>query len=86
MKSGLFFGCLKRFQAYIAKTTSRKVVLLLDNCSAHGAIEPIYSMGNVTVTFLPPNYTSKIQQMDADNIAVLNIRYRTFLWTTFTWM
>ena len=35
MTAMLFFDWLKQFNSYIAKKTGRKVILLLDTCSAH---------------------------------------------------
>lgn len=42
-----------------------KVVLLLDNCSAHPNIDDLVSSdGKIRATFLPPNVTSLIRPMD----------------------
>ena len=76
MTAALFFEWLERFNAYIARTFSRKVALLIDNCSAHGTLENLPSLSNVEVIFLPPNTTSKLQPLDAGIIASLKLRYR----------
>ncbi|GMF34036.1 unnamed protein product [Phytophthora fragariaefolia] len=52
----------------------RKVVLLIDNASSHIISE--LHLNSVTVVFLPPNTTSKLQRLDAGIIAALKRRYR----------
>lgn len=76
MNTGLFFQWLQRFNEYIGRTTGRRALLLIDNCSAHGTVDSIPSLTNVTVDFLPPNTTSKLQPMDAGIIATFKTRYR----------
>lgn len=78
MTSDLFMNWLQRFNAWIARKPDRKVILLIDNCSAHGNDTNIPHLSNVTVKFLPPNTTSKIQPLDAGIIASLKLRYRAF--------
>lgn len=77
MTSALFFGWLLRFSSYISRTgPERKVLLLIDNCSAHGSEQSLPAVDNVDVVFLPPNTTSKLQPLDAGIIAALKTRYR----------
>ena len=76
MTATLFFEWLKRLERYIARTPGRKVVLLIDNCSAHGTIENMPELTNMLVLFLPLNCTSKIQPMNAGIIASLKVHYR----------
>lgn len=77
MTSALFFAWILRFSSYISRSSpSRKVLLLLDNCSAHGTEETLPLLDNVEVVFLPPNTTSKLQPLDAGIIAALKVRYR----------
>lgn len=78
MTTTLFFGWLRRFQDYVAKTPERKVVLRIDNCNAHGWEENIPKLPKERIAFLPPNCTSKIQPLDAGIIAALKISYRKF--------
>ena len=56
-------------KAFDMRMRGRKVVLLLDNCSAHitieGLVEHNISLKNTTLLYLPPNTTSKIQPCDA---------------------
>ena len=76
MNTSLFFDWLKRFSMFIANSHNRKVVLLLDNGSAHGNVETIPPLTNVEIVFLPPNTTAKLQPMDAGVIAYLKRGYR----------
>lgn len=78
MTSALFFDWLRRFERYIQRIKGRKVILLLDDCSAHGRMETIPEMDNVRVMFLPPNTTSKVQPMDAGIIAAMKMKYRRY--------
>ena len=54
----------------------RNVLLLLDNAPTH--IASNLELTNITVRFLPPNMTSRIQPMDAGIIAAFKKRYRSF--------
>ncbi|UYV62923.1 hypothetical protein LAZ67_2002512 [Cordylochernes scorpioides] len=54
----------------------RKVILFIDNCTAHNSIPP---MENVEVIFFPANMTSVIQPMDKGVIKNLKHFYRRFL-------
>lgn len=76
MTSMLFFDWLRRFDQHICKKPSRKVALLVDNCSAHGTSENLSASQQVTVVFLPPNTTSQIQPRDAGIIAAMKVQYR----------
>jgi hypothetical protein len=68
----------RMFLQYIRRRTTKKVLLILDNCGPHGD-ELIDPEGQVTVVFLPPNCTSMFQPMDAGVIAMLKKNYRTQL-------
>ena len=76
MTTDLFFKWLDRFNFLFGTAPGRKVVLLLDNCSAHGTVANLPSFSNVRIIFLPPNTTCKIQPMDAGIIATMKKRYR----------
>ena len=52
----------------------RKVVLLVDNCTAHPKIE---NLTNINMIFLPPNTTSVLQPMDQGVIRSLKAHYRS---------
>lgn len=66
------------FLRHIRRRTTKKVLLILDNCGPHGD-ELIDPRGQVTVIFLPPNCTSMFQPMDAGVIAMLKKNYRYIL-------
>lgn len=53
----------------------KRILLVLDNCPAHVAVD--IQLSNVTVVFLPPNATSKVQPMDRGIINSFKINYRT---------
>jgi hypothetical protein len=53
----------------------RKIVMIVDNCSAH----PPLQMKSIELVFLPPNTTSVTQPMDAGIIRNLKIHYRYIL-------
>lgn len=73
----LFCGWLERFQRYIARTPSRQVVLLIDDCSTYRREDRMPSVPNVNVVFLPPNPTKDIQPL-AGVIPALKLRYRNY--------
>lgn len=52
-----------------------KIVLLLDNCSAHPPAHLLVS-GNISAMYLPPNCTSLIQPMDQGIIRSMKCYYR----------
>ena len=54
MTQTLFFDWLKRFDAYVARTSNRKVALLLDNCTPHGSPQTLPELHNVEVIFYRP--------------------------------
>lgn len=54
----------------------RKILLLIDNAPSHILGDLVLS--NVTVHFLPPNTTSKIQPLDAGIISAFKRRYRSY--------
>lgn len=76
MNSSLFFEWLRYVDDTIGKTAGRNILLLMDNCSAHGTIETLPQFNHVEVAFLPPNTTSKLQPLDAGIIAAMKVRYR----------
>lgn len=79
MNTNLFFEWLRRLDRYIGMESGRKILLLIDNCSAHGKEETMPHLDNVRVLFLPPNTTSKVQPLDAGIIAWVKNKYRTRL-------
>ena len=57
------------------KKNNRKILLLVDNCSAH----PQLDLSNIELKFLPPNTTSITQPMDMGVIKNLKMAYRSRL-------
>lgn len=51
----------------------RKILLFIDNCTAHNLIPPLKA---VKVKFLPPNTTSKLQPLDQGIIKNFKTCYR----------
>ncbi|XP_064461997.1 tigger transposable element-derived protein 6-like [Ornithodoros turicata] len=72
MTRDLFAEWLVEFDRDMARQ-KRKVLLVLDNCAAHH-VKP--SLAAVTVLFLPPNATSKIQPLDLGIIHAFKVCYR----------
>lgn len=72
----IFFDCLKRFDAFIARTLNRKIPFLLGKFSGHGSRECLPALSDVEVKFMQANMTSRLQPMDAGIIASLKRRYR----------
>ena len=58
----------------IFEKQSRKIVLLLDNCSSHFKVE----LSNIKMFFLPPNITSIHQPLDLGIIKNLKDFYKFF--------
>jgi hypothetical protein len=69
---GWLVGINTRFRA-----DNRKVLLLVDNCSAHRTGD--LSLSNVNVHFLPPNTTAHLQPLDAGIIRAFKAHYRARL-------
>ncbi|KAL6498035.1 hypothetical protein OROGR_028432 [Orobanche gracilis] len=76
MTQNIFLG---RLQAFDQHVKDRKVLLLLDNCSAHipvGELHNHINLRNTTLHYLPPNMTSKLQPCDAGIIRNFKAYYR----------
>lgn len=65
------------------QVTGRKVILLMDNFSAHTAAAelleaqgPEFGLKNTEIVFLPPNSTSKLQPLDQGMIGTFKLFYR----------
>lgn len=72
MTANLFECWLKNLNKKM-KTEKRKIVLFIDNCTAHSTIP---KMENVKIEFLPPNTTSKLQPLDQGIIQSFKVKYR----------
>ena len=60
MDSILFVEWIREVDRRFTKE-EQKIILLVDNCSAHPSIDNLVS---TELIFLPPNTTSKLQPMD----------------------
>lgn len=54
------------------KNQKRKIILFINNCTAHNAIPPLEY---VKVHFIPPNMTSKLQPLDQGIIENFKVYY-----------
>lgn len=75
MTMSLFFLWVQRLENYIQKTTGRRILRLVDNCSANGTKETLPTLGSVRVYFLPSNTTSEIQPLDAGIFTLVMAKY-----------
>ena len=57
----------------VMKSQKRKILLFLDNATSHSNS---LKLSNVTLRFLPPNTTSKLQPLDLGIIRAFKARYR----------
>lgn len=73
----LFFNWLQRSNAHFSKQ-NRKMLLLINNCCAHGTSSTLPKMNNVEIVFLSPITTYKLQKCDARSTAALKLCYRNF--------
>ena len=72
MTSGLFTDWIQDWDKQLRRE-NRKILLLVDNCSAHPKVQ---GLTNIELRFLPPNTTSIIQPMDQGVIKNLKTLYR----------
>lgn len=72
MNSFLFDEWVKELDK-VFERENRKVVLIVDNCTAHPSVEGLKA---IELVFLPPNTTSKTQPMDQGVIRSLKAKYR----------
>lgn len=63
------------FLTFIRRTTSKPVILLMNNCGPHGS-DLTDPKGQVTIRPLPPNCTAVHQPMDQGVIAAWKANYR----------
>lgn len=72
MTSDLFLQLVKKFDEKMT-AQKRKVILFMDNCTAHNNLPEFES---VTVEFFPPNTTSRLQPLDQGIIKNFKCFYR----------
>lgn len=72
MKTDIMEQWLIRFNRKMS-VQNRHILLFMDNATSH----PNLSLSNITLVFLPPNTTSRIQPLDQGIINSFKIHYRT---------
>lgn len=72
MTSNIFTEFVLKWDRQLEKN-KRKILLVIDNCSAHPEIS---GLTNIRIEFLPPNSTSVIQPMDQGVIRSFKAHYR----------
>lgn len=77
MTANIFNNWLLKLSTRIAKE-GRKILLLIDNCSAHGKPEAIWDLSNVEMVFVLPNITSRLLICDTGIITSTKVRYWCF--------
>ncbi|KAM7301103.1 tigger transposable element-derived protein 4-like [Ixodes scapularis] len=71
----LFEDYLRRLDR-VFEHQKRRVVIFVDNCGAHGAVDNLKA---IRLEFLPPNTTSVLQPMDQGIIQNVKVHYRARL-------
>lgn len=76
MTGALFTNILQKMdREMVAKR--RKILLFVDNCSAHGKLEAMQPLLKaITLVYFPPNTTSHLQPLDQGIINSLKANYR----------
>ena len=72
MTSVVFEEWLRKWDSRLTQS-KRKIVLFIDNCTAHSHVQCLQS---IELIFLPPNITSEIQPCDQGIIKTLKVHYR----------
>ena len=75
MTGDIFTSWLRKLDRHL-QFEKRKIALIIDNCRAHPRVEGLQA---ITVYFLPPNATSKLQPLDQGIIQAFKIHYRKAL-------
>lgn len=76
MTTNFFYVWLRRLGGYIGREEEKKILLLVNNCSAHGKVDTLPALAHVRVEFLSSNTTSKVEPIDNGIIAFVKNRYR----------
>eukprot|EP00178_Gracilaria_changii_P023372 TRINITY_DN70794_c0_g1_i1.p1 TRINITY_DN70794_c0_g1~~TRINITY_DN70794_c0_g1_i1.p1 ORF type:complete len:790 (-),score=113.33 TRINITY_DN70794_c0_g1_i1:1724-4093(-) len=76
MTAKLFFSWLHAFDAHISRNRQRKVLLVLDSCSAHGNHETIPVLKNVEILFLPTSSIAKTLPMECGIVSTIKLRFK----------
>ena len=75
MTSHIFEKWLRKLDFQMSNS-SRKIAMVLDNCTAHLNIN---GLTNIKLVFLAPNTTTKTQPLDSGVIRCLKAHYRKSL-------
>jgi DDE superfamily endonuclease/Tc5 transposase DNA-binding domain/CENP-B N-terminal DNA-binding domain len=75
MTTAIFWKWLREWDNVLIKQ-KRKILLIVDNCSAHKSPK---NLRQIELAFLPPNVTSIIQPLDQGIIKNFKVKYRTLL-------
>ena len=75
MTGDLFIKWMRSFDAAMAKA-KRKVLLVVDNCTAHSNVAGLKA---TELLFLPPDATAKLQPCDCGIIKNLKTHYRSLM-------
>ncbi|KAK8774506.1 hypothetical protein V5799_010962 [Amblyomma americanum] len=75
MTQSLFEDWLRKLDVRF-KRDKRKVLMIVDNCPAHGDVEGLEA---IRLEFLPPNTTAVLQPLDQGVIKCLKMNYRKLL-------
>lgn len=71
MTSVVFKGYLEKWNRTLQRQ-KRHILVIVDNCPAH----PHLNLSNITLQFLPPNTTAKLQPCDQGIIQSLKVHYK----------
>lgn len=76
MTGALFSKILQKMDKEMV-SKRRKILLFVDNCSAHGKLEAMQPLLKaITLVYFPPNTTSHLQPLDQGIINSLKAHYR----------
>lgn len=80
--SSLFYDWLRRLDDYISGEEGRRILLLTEQCNAHGSAATLPALRNIEVHFLPPQGMTQdgsvweMQPFDHGAFEALKMRYR----------
>lgn len=76
MTQTLFYDWLNRLDRYVSLKANQKVLLLLDNCTAHGNNGTAPELNHIDVLYLPPSTISRLQPLDAGIVLTVKKAFR----------
>lgn len=75
MTTDIYNRILLKLDSHFSEA-GRQILLFVDNCPSH-ILLPTTELKSITIKFLPPNYTSLLQPLDAGIIRNMKHSYRT---------